>query len=208
MDFKKITDFLKLTTPYKDEPEISPEKPQEEKYYVKQEPLEELFTWKYIAPKFKIPKKILRSGLVFASLFAVFLVLAQDWVFLLVVLGMIFIINILINSNENRTLEYKIYNNGFDYSGNFYSWAELERFFYYEGTDNLIVIDSKDALPGRIYVYFASEDKEKIDNLLNKYLAKSLKHPKDFYEYLIFKVTLLDKRCSPLRLSKTSSVSC
>ena len=37
-------------------------------------------------------------------------------------------------------------------------------------------------------VYFNEEDREKIDELLNKYIAKSLVHDKDFFEFLIFKV--------------------
>jgi len=134
MDFKKITDYLNLTTPYKEENIVEPEvKPQEPKFYTKQEPLEELIQWKITPPSFKISKKILRSGFVFIFLFGIFLVLAQDWVFLL-------------------------------------------------------VLQSKDVLPGRIYVYFKESDKEEIDSILNKYISKNLNHPKDFYEYIIFKV--------------------
>jgi len=189
MDFKKITDYLNLTTPYKEENILEPEvKPQEPKFYTKQDPLEELIQWKITPPSFKVSKKILRSGFVFIFLFGIFLVLAQDWVFLLVLLGFAFLVNLLLNNKDNREIKYIIYNNGFDYGGTFYTWEQLSQFFYYEGTSDLIVIESKDVLPGRIYVYFKESDKEEIDSILNEYISKNLNHPKDFYEYIIFKV--------------------
>lgn len=189
MDFKKITNYLNLTTPIKEETLVEPEiKAEEQKFYTKQEPLEELFSWKITAPTFKISKKILRSGFVFIFLFGIFLVLAQDWVFLLVLLGLAFLVNLLLNNKDNREIKYIIYNNGFDYGGSFYTWEQLHQFFYYEGTTDLLIIESKDVLPGRIYVYFKEEDKEKLDSILNKYLSKNLIHPKDFYEYVIFKI--------------------
>lgn len=192
MDLKKLTDLLNLTTPYKEETEISQNKQitadTEDKVYIKQEPVEELLSWSVEIPAYKIPKKIMRSAFVFVFLYSIFLVLAQDWVLLLVILGFVFLVNLLVNSKEVRKLSYKIYSNGFDYSGTFYSWAELNQFFYFEGTADQLVITSKDTLPGRIYVYFNEENKDKIDNLLSKYLIKNLIHPKDFYELIIFKI--------------------
>jgi len=194
MDLRKITDFINLTTPIQEKTQVKPGEtaaPQEiesEKVFIKQEPLEELFSWSYEVPNFKIPKKIIRTGFVFLFLFCIFLVLAQDWVFLLAILGMVFLVNLLINNRDSRQMDYKIYSNGIFYGSSFYSWPELSQFFYYEGTTNEIVITSKDSIPGRIYVYFKEEDKEKIDSLLSKYLIKSLVHPKDFYDLIIFKV--------------------
>jgi hypothetical protein len=185
MDLRKITNLFNLTTPFKEDNLI--ESPKKE-YFIKQEPLEELFSWRIQIPNFRISKKILRSAFVFVFLFAIFLVLAQDWVFLLVLLGFSFIVNLLLNNKDNREIQYKIYNNGFTYGEVFYSWEELSQFFYYEGTSNLIVIDSKDTIPGRMYVYFDPENRDKIEELLNKYLSKSLVHPKDFYELVIFKI--------------------
>jgi hypothetical protein len=189
MDFKKITDYLNLTTPIKEETIVEPEiKSEDPKFYIKQEPQEEIFKWKISAPSFKISKKILRSGFVFVFLFGIFLVLAQDWVFLLVLLGLSFLVNLLLNNKDNREIKYIIYNNGFEYGETFYLWEQLNQFFYYDGTTDLLIIESKDVLPGRIYVYFREEDREKIDSALNKYISKNIIHPKDFYEYVIFKI--------------------
>lgn len=190
MDFKKITDYLKLTTPYVEKTEIRPSDSdlQQPKGRVKQEPLEEIFSWTVEIEPFKIPKKILRSSFVFIFLFSIFLVLAQEWNFLLLILGLVFVVNILTKTKERNVLKYKIYTNGIDYCGEFYAWDELSLYFFYEGKSNEIVINSLDSLPGRIYVIFKEEDREKIDNLLNQYLTKSLVHPKDFFELIIFKI--------------------
>jgi len=190
MDFKKVTDLLNLTTPFKEDTTVPPKdtSDSEKEYVLKQEPLEELFSWKAVIPEYKISKKILRSGFVFIFLFAVFLVLAQDWMFLLVLLGFTFVVNLLLNNKESKDINYIIYNNGFMYGSVFYSWEQLLQFYFYEGDQNLIVIDSKDVLPGRIYVYVNSDNKQKVEETLNKYIPKNLVHPKDFYELVIFKL--------------------
>jgi len=191
MDLKKITDFLNLTTPeIPTETTIKPLgdsdtiEPQIKKF----EPTEELLSWRVELNAYKIPKKIIRSGFVFIFLFCIFLVLARDWMLLLLILGFVFVINILTKTSEKNVMSYKIYSNGFDYCGTFYPWEELTMFFYYEGSQNEIVINTKDSIPGRIYVHFKDEDKSKVDSLLNRYLTKSLVHPKDLFELVIFKI--------------------
>ena len=123
MDLKKLTDLLNLTTPYKVETEISQNKEitldPDEKAYLKQDPVDELLSWSVEIPAYKIPKKIMRSAFVFVFLYSIFLVLAQDWILLLVILGFAFLVNLLVNSKDTRKLSYKIYSNGFDYSGTF-----------------------------------------------------------------------------------------
>jgi hypothetical protein len=191
MDIRKITDLLKLTTPYQ-EPQVEKklgevDSETSENLKKKQEPVEELLSWDNTVAPYKVSKRILRSMLVFLVLFVIFLVLVRDWMFLLLVLSFAFVFNILLNSPAKK-LNYKIYTNGIDYDGQFLSWDELNYYFFYEGVSNLLVITSKDTLPGRIYVYFDLENKDKVDNLLNNYLDKKLVHPKDFFEYIIFKI--------------------
>jgi hypothetical protein len=190
MDFKKLTDYLKLTTPYVEPTEIKAGDTEvtEPKGRVRQEPVDEIFSWSVELEPYKIPKKILRSAFVFVFLFSIFLVLAQEWNFLLLILGLVFVVNILTKSKDKNILKYTLYTNGIDYCGTFYTWDELSIFFYHEGKTNEIIINSLDSLPGRIYVIFEDKDREKIDSVLNKYLTKSLVHPKDFFELIIYKI--------------------
>lgn len=191
MDFKKITDLLKLTTPYQD-PQISKKVGEDSSDYapegrVKQEPAEQLFIWNVTVAPYQVSKRILRSLLVFLVLFVIFLILIADWMFLLLILSFAFVFNLLINSPPKK-MNYKIFSNGVDYDGTFYSYEELNYYFFYEGKDNLIAISSKDPFPGRLLFYFDLKDRQKIDELLNNHLDKKLIHPKDFFEFIIFKI--------------------
>lgn len=188
--FKNLTDLLKLTSAYdEDIRKIDPETGAEiiVNKNTKREPVQELISWEIKVAAYRVPKKILRSIFVFVSLFSVFLILSRDWVFLILILSFAFLFNLLINSPE-KLLKYKIYSNGIDYDGMFISWEECKFYFFYDGVSNMICINSKDTLPGRIYVYFNEEDRSKIDTLLNKYLPKLMSHPKDFFEILIYKI--------------------
>ena len=188
MDIRKVTDFFNLTTPYDDPTSPKKEVDSTENptpLRIKPTPVEEIFAWEETIAPYKISKKIVRSGVVFLALFMVFLILVGDWMFLLLLLGLAFLLNLIINSPAKK-MEYKIFSNGIDYAGTFLSWDELNHFFYYEGNENLIVVTTKDQLPGRLYLYVSEKNKSKIDELLNKNLEKKLFHPKDFFEIIIF----------------------
>ena len=52
----------------------------------------------------------------------------------------------------------------------------------------LIIITTKDSLPGRVYVYVEEANRSQIDEMLNKFIDKKNYHPKDFFEIIIFKL--------------------
>lgn len=188
--FRNITDFFKLTTPYEEDVrKIDPETGVEIQMnnHVKREPVEEIISWDISVAPYKLPKKILRTIFVFVSLFSVFLILSRDWMFLILILSFAFLFNLLINSPE-KNLKYKLYSNGVDYDGLFLTWEECNNYFYFDGVQNMLCITTKDSLPGRVYVYFKENDREKIDKTLNKYLPKLMTHPKDFFELIIYKL--------------------
>jgi hypothetical protein len=193
MDIKKFTDLLKLTTPYADDVTGKVVKSDEEDVTedtdkrVKQVPQEELFNWNVTIAPYKMPKRIIRSAMVFVILFVIFLILVRDWMFLFLILGFAFLFNLIVNSPAKK-IEYKIFSNGFEYDGMFFGWDEFNHFFFYEDNPNLIIITTKDTIPGRVYVYVDDTNKLKIDEMLNRYLDKKNFHPKDFFEIIIFKL--------------------
>ena len=193
MDIKKFTDLLKLTTPYADDVSSKAIKgdeesaPEDTDKRVKQVPQEELYNWNVTIAPYKMPKRIIRSAMVFVILFVIFLILVRDWMFLFLILGFAFLFNLIINSPAKK-IEYKIFSNGFEYDGMFFGWDEFNHFFFYEDNPNLIIITTKDTLPGRVYVYVEDTNRSKIDEMLNKYLDKKNYHPKDFFEIIIFKI--------------------
>ena len=181
MDIKKFTDLLKLTTPYADDVSTKSVKSDSEEEVeaprkVKQQPQEKLLAWDVTVAPYKVPKRIVRSAMVFIILFVIFLIL-----------GFAFLFNLIVNSPAKK-IEYKIYNNGFEYDGMFFGWDEFNHFFFYEDNPNLIIITTKDSLPGRVYVYVEEANRSQIDEMLNKFIDKKNYHPKDFFEIIIFKL--------------------
>ena len=87
--------------------------------------------------------------------------------FLFLILGFAFLFNLIVNSPAKK-IEYKIYNNGFEYDGMFFGWDEFNHFFFYEDNPNLIIITTKDSLPGRVYVYVEEANRSQIDEMLNR----------------------------------------
>ena len=64
----------------------------------------------------------------------------------------------------------------------FLGWDEFNHFFFYEDNPNLIIITTKDTLPGRVYVYVEDTNRSKIDEMLNKYLDDVLAYNKNIKE--------------------------
>ena len=91
MDIKKFTDLLKLTTPYADDVSTKSVKSDSEEEVeaprkVKQQPQEKLLAWDVTVAPYKVPKRIVRSAMVFIILFVIFLILVRDWMFLFLIL--------------------------------------------------------------------------------------------------------------------------
>ena len=184
MDWKNIVKITKESLEPKKEQIIQPTSPQEITSF---EPTEELMSWTVEVPAFSIPKKVLRTVIVLSVMFAFFLILAQDWMFLILVLSLAFFSNVIM-SYGTKTLNYTIFSNGVRLNETFYPWNKFNYFFNYEGDNEMMVITTKELFPGRLYIYIKESDKEKIDNTFLMHIPKNLVHPKDFYEVILFKI--------------------
>jgi hypothetical protein len=185
MDWKNLVKITKESfEPAQKEQIIQPTSPQE---ITTVDPVDEVMSWKVEVPAFSIPKKVLRTIIVLSVMFGFFLILAQDWVFLILVLSLAFFSNVIM-SYGSKTLEYTIYSNGIRLNETFYPWNKFNYFFLYEGDNEMIVITTKELFPGRLYLYIKESNRDKIDSILLRYIPKNLVHPKDFYEVILFKI--------------------
>lgn len=184
MDFSYIVDRLKVKYDVsKSEDLIPPVIPVQKEF--NQEPKDEILNWTVEIPPFSIPKKVLRTVIVLTSMFSLFLILAQDWIYLIVVLSIAFFANVILSYGV-KTLNYKVFSNGVKLNETFYTWDKFNYYFIYEGQSDLIVITTKEYLPGRLYVYLKPSDLEKINQTLHTYLPKNPRHIKDVYEHVLF----------------------
>lgn len=184
MDWKNIVKITKESLEPKKVQIIQPINPPQ---ITSLEPEQEIVSWKIEVPPFSIPKKILRTVIVLSVMFSLFLILNQEWLYLILVLSLAFFTNVII-SYGSKTLNYTIYSNGVKLNDSFYTWNKFNYFFQYEGDNEMIVITTKEMFPGRLYVYVKESEKNKIDNTLLNYIPKNLVHPKDFYEVILFKI--------------------
>ena len=184
MNFKFLTNAIGLSsnddsvTPVIKKKEITiPEVYEERK---------ELLSWKVEVTGSSIPKRYKSALLIIGTLLLIYLILNRDTFFVVLILSLVFLYNIL-NSTSKVTYEYKIYNNGVDYFGTFYTWDKFRFFFFFTDKD-ILGIDTVDITPGRLYFYFNQVDREKIENILSVKLDKALVVPKNFVDRIIDKI--------------------
>lgn len=186
MDLKKITDIIGFSkvNPEDSLPIVKKIETEESKIV----PTEriELLNWSIDIDSIYIPKRYKSTIVILGSLFIIYLILNQDYVFVITLLSMLFLFNVL-NSMKQNTVTYKIYNTGIDYFGTFYKWEKIQFYFFFTDKD-IIGLDTFDVTPGRLYVYFKPEDRDKLDNLLSTKLDKALIVPKNYIDMLVDKI--------------------
>ena len=186
MDLKKITDIIGFS---KTNPEDSlPIVKKIETEESKTPPAEriEILNWSINIESIYIPKRYKSAMVILGSLFLIYLILNKDYIFVITLLSMLFLFNVL-NSMKQNTVSYKIYNTGIDYFGTFYKWEKIQFYFFFTDKD-IIGLDTFDITPGRLYVYFKPEDREKLDNILSAKLDKALVVPKNYVDMIVDKV--------------------
>lgn len=186
MDLKKITGILGFSkVDPQDRLPIVKKTPSEEDLTPPSE-RKELLNWSIVIDSIYIPKRYKSTILILGSLFIIYLILNQDYVFVITLLSLLFLFNVL-NSLKQNTVSYKIYNNGVDYIGTFYKWEKIQFYFFFTDKD-IIGLDTYDVTPGRLYIYFKPEDREKLDSILSTKLDKALVVPKNYIDVIVDKI--------------------
>lgn len=184
MNFKIFTNALGLSK--NTESSIPTIKKKEVEEVTSYEERKEVFIWNTEVIGSSIPKRYKSAILIIGTLLMIYLILNRDVVLVVLILSLVFLYGILTSTNKN-TYTYKIYNNGIDYFGTFYTWDKF-RFYFFFTDQNIIGIDTVDLAPGRLYIYFNPEDKEKIDNILSVKLDKALVVPKNYLDIILDKI--------------------
>lgn len=185
MNFKFITDAIGFTS----NKEVSVpviNKKEDITENISPDERKELFSWKVSVGKSVLPKRYKSTILILGTLFLIYLLLNRDLILIVLILSLVFLYNILYSVGDN-VYEYKIYTNGIEYFNTFYSWDKFRFFFFFTDKD-LIGLDTVDVIPGRLYVYFKPEDREKLENILIVKLDKALVVPKSYMDLLVDKV--------------------
>lgn len=164
-----ITDYLGFTNSKAKEvqPQIKPNI-----QTAKNEPKQILLTWE-ATPKFStrhMDEKLKRNLIVVGVVVCLLLVVLQEYLLILVVASLFFVNNALSKMSPQK-VKYEITNHGVNYGGTFYEWGDLKDFFFSSAFGpEVLVVNSREVLPGRLFFNFNMDDKKNLQQLFETYL--------------------------------------
>jgi len=191
--FERITDFVGITNSRANSvKEVQPDStptPSQKK--------EVLFQWT-IATRPQVgalaTPKFNRSFTVLGGFIVLLLILMQEFLLVAAIGSMVFLWYAL-SASPVEVVTHTITNQGVEFAGELYAWEELSRFFFTKtGTMDTLCIDTKERLPGRLFFMVESSDREKIKELVGRYLTYLEEQPKDFtdrmYDRIVNRISL------------------
>lgn len=195
MKLPKITDFLDIKNP-KDNlgpakvEEMSPENLGPKEIYL---------TWETLGTKEQrtLSKKFIRAFTIIGIFVGLLLIIMQEFFVILIIGSLIFVTQAMMKMPVEK-VKYEVSNHGILVGDRMYYWDKLRRYFLIlrEGSE-VIAIDTILGFPGRIFVSFEPKDKEKLKEILSKYLHFLEFEPKTFfdnaYDRVVKKFSLEDK---------------
>ena len=194
MKLPSITEFLDLKSSRNLEPtkvaEIDPEN---------LGPKEIFITWEALATAEHkgVSKKFIRAFTIIGIFVGLLLLIMQEFFVILIIGSLIFVSQAMMKLPPER-IKYEVSSHGIAIGDSLYYWDKLVRFFFVirEGVE-VIAIDTKLGFPGRIFISFNQADKEKIKQILIKYLHFLEIEPKTFfdnaYDRVVKRFSLEDK---------------
>ena len=77
----------------------------------------------------------------------------------------------MISKMSPQQIKYELTNHGVNYGGKLYEWQELKDFFFSTSFgQEVLVVNSRNVLPGRLFFNFDSKDKEILHQTFETYL--------------------------------------
>ena len=144
-----------------------------------------------------VSKKFIRAFTIIGIFVGLLLLVMQEFFVILIIGSLIFVTQAMMKLPPEK-IKYEISSHGIAIGDSLYYWNKLVRFFFVvrEGVE-VIAIDTTLGFPGRIFLSFNIADKEKIKQILIKYLHFLEVEPKTFfdnaYDRVVKRFSLEDK---------------
>ena len=161
-------------------------------------PVKEIFlAWEKevtVEEKVAVSKRYSRSLITISIVVGLILLVMQQFFVLLVIASIAFFV-ISLQKVSPEVVKYEISNHGIMIDDTMYYWNKLRRFFFLQRENTeVLAIDTTIGFPGRIYLSFNPEDKEKIKEILEKYTHYLESEPRTFfddaYDTVVSKISL------------------
>lgn len=157
----------------------------------------ELYSWTTTnipsGEAFKLPK--VNRSFVVIGIFLLVLFLVMKEFLLIAALGSLFFLWNVLSGVKSEPVSHQITTHGINYAGQFFKWTELKEFFFAKmGNADTLNINTIQRLPGRLILLINPQDKDRLSEILSKYLTYVQKEPNNVfdrvYETVIDKVSL------------------
>jgi len=161
-------------------------------------PVKEIFlAWEKevtVEEKVAVSKRYSRSLITISIVVGLILLVMQQFFVLLVIASIAFFV-ISLKKVSPEVVKYEISNHGIMIDDTMYYWNKLRRFFFLQRENTeVLAVDTTIGFPGRIYLSFNPEDKEKIKEILEKYTHYLESEPRTFfddaYDTVVSKISL------------------
>ncbi|HLB51396.1 hypothetical protein A3F07_04030 [candidate division WWE3 bacterium RIFCSPHIGHO2_12_FULL_38_15] len=193
MNLRDLATYVGVTPPKKDEAPVQPSTPVQATTPEMLGEKKVLYEWESSSKleKRSWDPKMVRTGVVIGVVVGLLLFLMQEFFLILVVASVIFISYILSNS-PMENVRHEISTHGVKSADQQFYWYELKQFFFTNTTDpQLLAMDTKDRLPGRLFFAFRPDEKEKLKELVSLYLPYLSEEPTTVINKAYY--SLLDK---------------
>jgi hypothetical protein len=144
-----------------------------------------------------VSKRFIRAFTIIGIFVGLLLIIMQEFFVILIIGSLIFVTQAMMKLAP-EPIKYELSSHGLKIGENLYYWDHLRRFFFVlrEGVE-VVGIDTTLGFPGRLFVSFDPSDKEKIKEILIKYLHFLEEEPRTFfdnaYDRVVKKFSLEDK---------------
>jgi hypothetical protein len=129
-----------------------------------------------------IGKKFSRPVILIGALVGLLFLVMQEFVLIIMVGSIIFFLQAYSKMGPEN-VKYEISNHGIMVGDSLYYWDKLRRYFFLVREDTeMIGIDTVLGFPGRLFINFEKQDREKIKEFLDKYLHYIESEPRTFLD--------------------------
>jgi len=174
MKFTDVTNYIGFTNIK------PPDPPVEEEFHPEdQTPKETYLRWEDFSRPHKKPlnHRFARTFVVVGIVLALFLAIMGEFFLILLIASIIFISYALSVTPPDK-IKYELSNYGVEVADKLYRWKELRQFFITTRTEReMFAIDTRDRLPGRLFINFDPKNKELILEILSKHLQHIKEEP-------------------------------
>jgi hypothetical protein len=123
-----------------------------------------------------------RTFMVIGVVVALLLAAMQEF-WLIAVIASIAFLSYVLRVTPPEKVKHEITTHGVRFATEFFGWNELEKYYFgVDGSDDILVVDTKEVLPGRLFFIINSADKDKISELFSKHVHFMEKPPEGFME--------------------------